>query len=1118
MLTEGEWAWDEAAGDFNWAACTAVPLALRGVFTEEPRHIDMRWARSDAQLDLHNGRFRAQVAELAAPMHGLAKDDLEGEDVREHRRTLRIAWGAVALLLLLLTASIASALVAVRSADEARASEQAAVDAARGGRPSSGSRAGERGRGTTAQTRSRRQCGRRQPATQPSRREHVAESDRNAANAEAQRRAAGVANEQLAATNDELSSTNSALDEANSNLATTNSQLDQTNQELATSNDALDATNQELASTNGQLTQANDTLTAQAANLDASRLAALAQDQLGTRIDIALLLAAEAQRRAASDTRLPDAALFDILQADGAGLDGLVNVDSGGNGMTPFVAVSPGNERFATVAWNQDSSIHVSVWPSAEPTGPAPRSFTVAAPFAAEPTFGAGGRFLFVRTIVPQGIVDPDAPLPPDILGVTVVDADTGVPVLGYEPVKEGRVEFSDDHEYAAIQTCLPAGADDCVPTVATVDARTGTLLRERPGRLPSALGAGGATVREARTNPDFSADGRHLLVFAAPGEFQIWPLDQPNLTISLYTPSVGTFTIPAFDPTSAVVVGSQHAGEVNLYDVADGSIVDSVPTSGAPIRSVAAGPGGDVIAVLQPGSLTVHGPGTPATASVADCATDLTISPKRQWFVTGGSTCLETDLVEVNGARHVGPLEGHNAGVASADGVNETVAYQHTPLLPGASADSARFGVFDLHAGQWIEVRRGASNVTDSVFDPTSGTVLIGFGYSPTTMVLWSPDGAAHVVPGEGNQRKYFGAGSKVAIADSNGVVAIWDVARVLRPGTIAHLPTHDGGYVGVHAISPRGDVVAVVSPDDDALVQIVDLGTSHVVDEITAPGGLVTGLAFSPDGGTLFIDDYSVRTIRRYDVDRHAFGATLFGDYLTSSPNGRYAAILGFGNTDLRVIDLQDDHQIGQFTVSGGLYDQSDVSVSPDGRYVDVVGAILDIASGQLVTVLPSTPTGFSDASAFDPTGTKLYRVSRDTLATTEVFDTSTWKLLASHSTSLSTFATYVFESPIAVAPDGRFVYAAGELLDAASLSPIGEPGRLLPADGFIGHMTFTKDSTAALLVDGGSVFRFVVDGDVLADQACALAGRNLTADERARFLTTAGAPACPQWPAGS
>ena len=119
VVTDGTWTWDPERNDFDWAACTAVPAALAGVFAEEPRHVDMSWARSEEQLDLRNGRFRDQVAEIAAPIHGMAKDDLEGVDIREHRRTLRWAWGAAAALLLLALASTFAGVTAVRNADEA---------------------------------------------------------------------------------------------------------------------------------------------------------------------------------------------------------------------------------------------------------------------------------------------------------------------------------------------------------------------------------------------------------------------------------------------------------------------------------------------------------------------------------------------------------------------------------------------------------------------------------------------------------------------------------------------------------------------------------------------------------------------------------------------------------------------------------------------------------------------------------------------------------------------------------------------------------------------------------------------------------------------------------------
>ena len=100
VVTDGHWQWDEETGDFT-ADSDAVPPALHGVFGDEPRHLDLRWAHEEKHLDLHNGRFRNAVAEVAAPLHGRSKDEIEGEDVRQHRRTLRTAWSAAATLAVL---------------------------------------------------------------------------------------------------------------------------------------------------------------------------------------------------------------------------------------------------------------------------------------------------------------------------------------------------------------------------------------------------------------------------------------------------------------------------------------------------------------------------------------------------------------------------------------------------------------------------------------------------------------------------------------------------------------------------------------------------------------------------------------------------------------------------------------------------------------------------------------------------------------------------------------------------------------------------------------------------------------------------------------------------------
>ncbi len=110
-LTDGELGWDEGLGDFESAA--AIPAALRGWFSTEPLWVDLRWARGERDLSMRNPRFRDGVGDLAAPLHSLPKDELIGEDINQHRRTMHLARAAVALLLLLLVLAAVGGVVAL---------------------------------------------------------------------------------------------------------------------------------------------------------------------------------------------------------------------------------------------------------------------------------------------------------------------------------------------------------------------------------------------------------------------------------------------------------------------------------------------------------------------------------------------------------------------------------------------------------------------------------------------------------------------------------------------------------------------------------------------------------------------------------------------------------------------------------------------------------------------------------------------------------------------------------------------------------------------------------------------------------------------------------------------
>lgn len=119
VVTDGAFVWDEAAGDVDAEASTAVPPALVGALAEEPRWVDLRWLREVSQVDRSNPRLRDCVADLVAAIRDQPKDLLIGEHIRQHRRTKRLAWSAVTVLSLLLVVSFVATMVAVSQRDEA---------------------------------------------------------------------------------------------------------------------------------------------------------------------------------------------------------------------------------------------------------------------------------------------------------------------------------------------------------------------------------------------------------------------------------------------------------------------------------------------------------------------------------------------------------------------------------------------------------------------------------------------------------------------------------------------------------------------------------------------------------------------------------------------------------------------------------------------------------------------------------------------------------------------------------------------------------------------------------------------------------------------------------------
>jgi WD40 repeat protein len=128
VLTEGDLPWNEANRDFEWTPSCAVPGTISGEFADEPRWSDIRKPKKERQLSLGNPEFRAAVADVAASLHHVEdKSQIVGEEVRQHRRTVRLAASASVLLAILALLAGLAALYARDQRNEARAERDLAM-------------------------------------------------------------------------------------------------------------------------------------------------------------------------------------------------------------------------------------------------------------------------------------------------------------------------------------------------------------------------------------------------------------------------------------------------------------------------------------------------------------------------------------------------------------------------------------------------------------------------------------------------------------------------------------------------------------------------------------------------------------------------------------------------------------------------------------------------------------------------------------------------------------------------------------------------------------------------------------------------------------------------------
>jgi WD40 repeat protein len=126
VVTGGTWIWDDRSGDLSPGSTAAHP-ALYGAFATEPKHLDLTWIAHDEIPTLSNLRFRDGIATLVAAIRRIPKEEIEGEEIRQERRTRRLARAVIAALSVLTLLVSGAAIVALRQTATARAERDTTI-------------------------------------------------------------------------------------------------------------------------------------------------------------------------------------------------------------------------------------------------------------------------------------------------------------------------------------------------------------------------------------------------------------------------------------------------------------------------------------------------------------------------------------------------------------------------------------------------------------------------------------------------------------------------------------------------------------------------------------------------------------------------------------------------------------------------------------------------------------------------------------------------------------------------------------------------------------------------------------------------------------------------------
>jgi WD40 repeat protein len=930
VVTDGEWRWDAERGDLS-ADSTAAPDALRGVFAEEPLFLDLRWVHDDRPLNLRHSRFRDAIAELAAPMHGVGKDELESEDLRQHRQGRRLRRVAVAAVALLTVVASGTAVLADHNADRATAS---AVEAQRQQRDASH----QRGEAERYAEQARRQeenarvqeenahtqeARARTAATERKRQEERAREQQAAA----QRAAAEAKRQEKAARRQqELAKRARSLARQQEAVAREQRELARQSSREATSQRVIAEQQQRLAEEataeaerqrrNAQQQQRMaDEATAEAerqrrnaeqqqriadeATAEARRQKANAEQNERKAAEAAEEARrqeanAEEQKKVTTGRRLINQAKATIDNDPVTALRlGIAaqRIQPGTEARTELAGIVTSSRLAGTVndTWYAahgpgdvvavvESDFSAALWSVSDRSNPVRLAPLEGFLFTAQPVFSPDGRMLAIPgnyELAPQ-LFDVSDPAHPVLVGA--------VPELGK------WVSFSPDGHLLGV-----VDFDGMWTLWNVTDPASPVLLTRQTKGYPAPLG--------------FTPDGRSVVTAGAPGT--VWDITDRTSPTEVGT-LPGSWARVAVHPVRPLLATNDEEGNLAFWQLNDPAKPQRSATTSARSRAAAFSPDGRTM------------------ASSDDNGT------ARLWDLTD----TPVPMLELND--HGGPPR--SLTFSSDSRTLATVGSIRTLSL-------------------WNATAHGEPAAIGQADGPTGRTVTAAL----------TPDGR------------------RLTTVHADGTATVWDVSDRAHPVERATVRVRDGD-VGMAAVSPSGGLIAAGGLTDGAWVTLTDVSDPSAPKEVgrvpsAQPGGPMT---FSPDGSTFAID-IGAYTVMLWDVTEPSQpDAVSFLDgedwieAVAFSPDGHTIAV-GEGRSVV-LWDVTDrEEPVRRTTLKGHSDAVLAAAFSPDGRTLatgsaDRTTAVWDLAGrARRQAILTGTRAAVWSV-AFGPDGRTLITGSQD------------------------------------------------------------------------------------------------------------------------------------------